>query len=134
MSAEARKSSCSYESRLAREFASEAGTVKKIVNIIKETDFIMNKFELVSIREAEELAQKEGYIVVDLRNRREYDKSHIENAVNIENVNMDKINSFDRKDLIWVLYCRRGSLSFRMASEMSEQGFKVMAVVGGFKE
>lgn len=94
----------------------------------------MNKFELVSIREAEELAQKEGYIVVDLRNRREYDKSHIENAVNIENVNMDKINSFDRKDLIWVLYCRRGSLSFRMASEMSEQGFKVMAVVGGFKE
>lgn len=94
----------------------------------------MNKFELVSISEAEKFAQEEGYIVVDLRSRSEYDKSHIENAVNIEKVTMKKINSFNRKDLVWILYCKRGSLSFRMASEMVEQGYKVMTVVGGFRD
>ncbi len=93
----------------------------------------MNKFDLISIDKAAELAQQPGYLVVDLRSREEYDENHIENAVNIENINMSKVNQFNRKDLIWVFYCRRGSLSFRFASEMADYGYKVMAVVGGFR-
>ena len=93
----------------------------------------MNKFEIISLSEARNLAQQLGYIVVDLRSRKEYDDSHIENAINIENADLNKINRFDRRDLIWVLYCKRGSSSFRLASEMADDGYKVMAVVGGFK-
>ena len=93
----------------------------------------MNKFEIISLGEARKLAQQPGYLVVDLRSRMEYDDSHIENAINIENADINKINSFHRKDLIWVLYCKRGSLSFRLASEMKAGGYKVMAVVGGYK-
>jgi rhodanese-related sulfurtransferase len=107
--------------------------IEKVGIYIEKTDIVMNKFELISIQEAVSLAQQEGYIVVDLRSREEYDKNHIENAINIENVTMEKIDAFHRKDLIWVLYCRRGSLSFRIASEMSDDGYKVMAVVGGFQ-
>lgn len=93
----------------------------------------MNKFEIISLGEARKLAQQSGYLVVDLRSRMEYDDGHIENAINIENADINKINSFQRKDLIWVLYCKRGSLSFRLASEMKARGYKVMAVVGGYK-
>lgn len=93
----------------------------------------MNKFELISMDKAIKLAQQPGYLIVDLRSRKEYDKSHIENAINMENANINKIVRFGRKDLIWVLYCRRGSLSFRLASEMADYGYKVMTVVGGFK-
>ena len=70
----------------------------------------MNRFDLVSIDTARKKAMEKGYIVVDL-----------------------KIDSFGRKGDIWILYCRRGSLSFRLASEMANQGYKVMAVVGGYR-
>lgn len=93
----------------------------------------MNKFELISVEKARRLAMEPGYIVVDLRSRVEYDKNHIENAVNIPEGNMRAIEGFNRRNDVWVLYCRRGSLSFRLAREMAEKGYKVMAVVGGFQ-
>lgn len=93
----------------------------------------MNKFELISLEKARGLAMEPGYIVVDLRSREEYDKNHIENAVNIPQGNIRTIDKFNRKNDVWVLYCKRGSLSFRLANEMAEKGYKVMAVVGGFQ-
>ena len=92
----------------------------------------MNRFDLVSIDTARKRAMEKGYIVVDLRSRSEFDKGHIENAINIPEGDIRKIDSFGRKGDIWILYCRRGSLSFRLASEMANQGYKVMAVVGGY--
>ena len=93
----------------------------------------MNRFDLVSIDTARKRAMEKGYIVVDLRSRSELDKGHIENAINIPEGDIRKIDSFGRKGDIWILYCRRGSLSFRLASEMANQGYKVMAVVGGYR-
>ena len=93
----------------------------------------MNRFDLVSIDTARKRAMEKGYIVVDLRSRSEFDKGHIENAINIPDGDIRKIDSFGRKGDIWILYCRRGSLSFRLASEMANQGYKVMAVVGGYR-
>ena len=93
----------------------------------------MNRFDLVSIDTARKRAMEKGYIVVDLGSRSEFDKGHIENAINIPEGDIRKIDSFGRKGDIWILYCRRGSLSFRLASEMANQGYKVMAVVGGYR-
>ena len=93
----------------------------------------MNRFDVVSIDTARKRAMEKGYIVVDLRSRSEFDKGHIENAINIPEGDIRKIDSFGRKGDIWILYCRRGSLSFRLASEMANQGYKVMAVVGGYR-
>ena len=93
----------------------------------------MNRFDLVSIDTARKRAMEKGYIVVDLRSRSEFDKGHIENAINIPEGDIRKIDSFGRKGDIWILYCRRGSLSVRLASEMANQGYKVMAVVGGYR-
>ena len=93
----------------------------------------MNRFDLVSIDTARKRAMEKGYIVVDLRSRSEFDKGHIENAINIPEGDIRKIDIFGRKGDIWILYCRRGSLSFRLASEMANQGYKVMAVVGGYR-
>ena len=93
----------------------------------------MNRFDLVSIDTARKRAMEKGYIVVDLRSRSEFDKGHIENAINIPEGDIRKIDSFGRKGDIWILYCRRGRLSIRLASEMANQGYKVMAVVGGYR-
>jgi len=79
------------------------------------------------------MAGMEDVIVVDLRSEKDFLSSHIENAINIPAATLKEINSFDRKKYIWVLYCRRGSYSFKLASEMANNGYNVIAVVGGYK-
>ena len=93
----------------------------------------MQKFKMISINEAKKMADMEDVIVVDLRSEKDFLSSHIENAINIPAATLKEINSFDRKKYIWVLYCRRGSYSFKLASEMANNGYNVIAVVGGYK-
>lgn len=42
----------------------------------------MKKFDMISLEEAGKMAIEEDCIVVDLRGRKDYDASHIENAIN----------------------------------------------------
>ena len=86
----------------------------------------MQKFKMISINEAKKMAGMEDVIVVDLRSEKDFLSSHIENAINIPAATLKEINSFDRN-------CRRGSYSFKLASEMANNGYNVIAVVGGYK-
>ncbi|WP_302630553.1 rhodanese-like domain-containing protein [uncultured Eubacterium sp.] len=88
---------------------------------------------MISINEAKKMAGMEDVIVVDLRSEKDFLSSHIENAINIPAATLKEINSFDRKKYRWVLYCKRGSYSFKLASEMANNGYIVIAVVGGYK-
>lgn len=94
----------------------------------------MGKFDFISIEEARKLAQEREYIVVDLRSPAEYYKAHIENAINLPSADIQKILEFGKKEYIWVLYCKRGSLSFKLASELSDRDYKTLAVVGGYRD
>ncbi len=87
----------------------------------------------ITFYEAKKLSNENGYIIVDLRNRSDYDNGHIENAINIPGGDIRVIEQYKRKELTWVLYCQRGSLSFKLASIMEDRGYKVLAVVGGFR-
>ncbi len=102
--------------------------------IIKFLECIVGKFSFISMEEARRLALDNGYIVVDLRGSQEYYKSHIENAINIPSADVSQILEFGKKDHTWILYCRRGSFSFKLASELSDYGYKALAVVGGYRE
>ena len=94
---------------------------------------IVGKFNFISMEEARSLALESGYIVVDLRSGKEYYHSHIENAINIPGADINKILEFGKKEYTWILYCRRGSLSFKLASELSDYGYQALAVVGGYR-
>ena len=87
----------------------------------------MKKFDMISLEEAGKMAIEEDCIVVDLRGRKDYDVSHIENAINLPNASLKEIEEFNKKDKIWIL-------SFKLANEMNKVGYKVKAVVGGFKK
>lgn len=93
----------------------------------------MNRFDIISLEKAKELANRQGYILVDMRSRYDYDMGHIENAINIPEANLSKINTFNRKEYTWILYCKRGGLSFKLAGDMAREGYKVLAVAGGFR-
>ena len=102
--------------------------------VIKFLECIVGKFNFISMEEARKLALDEGYIVVDLRGAKEYYKSHIDNAINIPSADVSQILEFGKKEYTWILYCTRGSFSFKLASELSDCGYKALAVVGGYRE
>lgn len=71
--------------------------------------------------------------LVDLRMPEDYEKLHIEGAVNIP---MDEFWERTRelpKDKIIVLYCYHGPNSMRMARQLSEKGYKAADVYGGLQ-
>ena len=89
-------------------------------------------FESISVKNLNSLVNDPNVIIVDLRVEADYKKAHVRNAINI---NYDK--SFDRlgmldKNKTLVLYCERGSLSLIAAKKLSEMGYVVKTVIGGF--
>ncbi|MFR6560715.1 MAG: rhodanese-like domain-containing protein [Eubacterium ventriosum] len=50
----------------------------------------MKKFDMISLEEAGKMAIEEDCIVVDLRGRKDYDVSHIENAINLPNASLKR--------------------------------------------
>lgn len=74
------------------------------------------------------------YQIIDFRDFREYQKSHIKNAIHMDSHevmsgNLDKI--YKNK---LVLYCERGGESMRMSQILAGKGYEVKNVIGGFHE
>lgn len=93
----------------------------------------MNRFQIVSAKEALWMAQSEEYIVVDLRDYSDYVEGHLENALSIPNADFNDIKSLGNQNNKWLLYCTRGNLSFQLAARMAKNGYYVYAVRGNIK-
>ena len=79
----------------------------------------------------------DGYIndgrimIIDLRDREEYKEKHIKGAYNIPyETNAVKLFQLT-KARTYILYCERGTTSFKAAREMSNKGYKVMSLMNG---
>lgn len=74
---------------------------------------------------------KKDAIIVDLRNRYDYERGHIPTAVNIpfhEIQNYKKHFGYYREI---ILYCERGSLSLLAARQLSDSDQDVFSIYGG---
>ncbi len=100
---------------------------------IKEKGF-MNHFKIVTPREAVKLAATGNYVVIDLREKEEYEKGHLEYAVSMPDAKVNEIEKYNLKNKQWLLYCSRGNLSFRLASKLTRMGYQVWAVGGPIDE
>lgn len=89
-------------------------------------------FENISVRTLDTLVNDPNVIIVDLRDESDYKKMHVKNAINIKNEKLfNRLEKLDKNKTI-VLYCERGSLSLIAAKQLSELGYTVKAVIGGF--
>lgn len=74
-------------------------------------------------------------ILIDVRDRNEYEKKHICNAVNIplNDIKNGAADNFgwDKQKVELVIYCERGGNSLIAASTLQRQGYRVKSVVGG---
>jgi len=86
---------------------------------------------MMSAGELDNITENDSYIIVDVRDAKEYQKRHICGAVNVP---MNRIGQteFDKSKII-VLYCEHGGNSMIAARELARRGFRVRTVVGGMK-
>lgn len=91
-------------------------------------------YKRISMDEAKTLMEKEeGYILLDVRTKGEYESGYIPGAINIPLSDIDeKIISFlpDKSQMIFV-YCRSGNRSREASDKLSKLGYTNILEIGG---
>lgn len=73
-------------------------------------------------------------MIIDLRDKREYEEYHVKNAINIEYDNFMEFDNYERvidKNKTVVLYCDRGGRSIYAAKKLRMYGYQVKSLAGG---
>ncbi len=71
------------------------------------------------------IAADQGAMIIDVRSKKEFDKGHIEGAVNIPIDVLDKMYGRLPREKEIIVYCRSGSRSMVAARLLKEQGWTV---------
>ncbi len=73
-----------------------------------------------------------SYIILDIREKKEYDTSHLKNAINIPftNFKYDEFIPINKNNLI-VVYCSIGYRSEKIGTKLLSKGYKVYNLYGG---
>ena len=91
-------------------------------------------YKRISMDEAKTLMEKEeGYILLDVRTKGEYESGYIPGAINIPLSDIDeKIISFlPNKSQMILVYCRSGNRSREASDKLSKLGYSNVLEIGG---
>lgn len=90
-------------------------------------------FYVIHPREIELARQQKKAMIVDIREKCEYQKYHYKNAINIPYREgegwLDKFG----KGCCYILYCDYGNMSLLAARKLGKRGIEVYTVVGGMQ-
>ena len=80
--------------------------------------------------------EKEKYLVIDVRDAKEYKEGHVKHAINIPHTDIEKeaerISAWKEKPV--VVYCNTGKKSKEAAEKLTKAGFKDVSDAKGVKE
>lgn len=72
-------------------------------------------------------------MIIDLRDKHDYDKGHIPTAVNIPYEELeDKKKTLPRHFLL-IFYCDRGNVSLLAARDLMKDGYNIKSLYGGLR-
>ena len=89
--------------------------------------------ELKSIppKDLDNYRREENLIIIDLRDRKDYQRHHISGAVNYPFDLLDANPYLLKKHQGYLLYCERGTQSFQMTRKLCMLGYHVLNLYGG---
>lgn len=98
---------------------------------MRECEFVM-KYESIASKEIDDYVKKRDILIIDLREPVDYKKQHIVGAVNIEYESL--VKEYKRLPIYktLLLYCERGGVSTMASNFLSDKGYHVINVIGGF--
>ena len=91
-------------------------------------------YKRISMDEAKTLMEKEeGYILLDVRTKGEYEIGYIPGAKNIPLSDIDEkiISSLPDKSQMILVYCRSGNRSREASDKLSKLGYSNVLEIGG---
>lgn len=91
------------------------------------------EFQTIGVEELWKMRMRSDVLIIDLRDKRDYQRFHIERA---QNYPYDEIANWADsipKNKKLLLYCEHGSLSMLAAKRLSRMGFDVYTLVGGIR-
>ncbi len=95
----------------------------------------MTRFERISVEKARNIIASDNVAIVDIRDRASFNNGHIENALFLDNDNIDDFITKTNKDTTIIVYCYHGNSSQNAAQFIAEQGFpSVYSMDGGFEQ
>ncbi|MDF2486811.1 MAG: hypothetical protein K0R46_2979 [Herbinix sp.] len=90
-------------------------------------------FDTIRTNEIVKYIGKPNVLIVDLRDRDEYDIGHIPGAVNIPYEELDDQNSRFQRENQLIFYCDRGNISLLAARDLMKYGYNIKSLYGGIQ-
>lgn len=94
------------------------------------------KFRMISAQDLEGYIGREDILLLDLREKEEYEEEHIAGAfwADWEHLDREIEKLLWGKEISWIiLYCARGSTSLLAARDLARMGYPVMSLNGGYQ-
>jgi|TARA_B110000881_G_scaffold210998_1_gene218986 thiosulfate sulfurtransferase len=93
-----------------------------------------NNFIKIELKEAKSLMEDEGLLLFDVRDENSFDQSHMKNAINLNNQNIDDIVKKTEHKKSILIYCYKGISSQNVAQHFCNLGFEnVYSLNGGYE-
>tara|TARA_Y100001970_G_scaffold218479_1_gene267927 strand:- start:2260 stop:2556 length:297 start_codon:yes stop_codon:yes gene_type:complete len=90
------------------------------------------QFKDISVQDFKNNFQ-DSELIIDIRDRDSHIQSNIPNSKNYDSEDIMELTKKNKKDAKIVIYCYHGNSSRKVASFLSEYGFKnVYSLIGGF--
>ncbi|MEK7433523.1 MAG: rhodanese-like domain-containing protein [Cyanobacteriota bacterium] len=114
-------------------FAESKGIISKIFDSKTKKSSKNDKIEISTIDVKKALTKKD-YVLIDVREKDEYDSGHIQDVKLISMGDLDKQIPLLDKKMKYIAVCRSGVRSLNAAKKMRELGLKAYTMTGGMNE
>ncbi len=97
----------------------------------------MFQIETISAKMLDYFVGRNDSVIIDLRSRDKYEKSHIKGALNYPYEDEETFEHFLSagfpKGKLFIFYCDRGGASMKAAKRFAAKGHRTRSVIGGFE-
>ncbi len=90
-------------------------------------------FDTIRTNEIAKYIGNPNALIIDLRDRDEYDIGHIPGAVNIPYEELEDYTNRFKKSQQLIFYCDRGNISLLAARDLMKYGYNIKSLYGGIK-
>lgn len=92
-------------------------------------------YDSIDIKEIDRINIGNNSYIIDIRDKYEYILSHIKNSINIPfNYILSLPDKYLDFNKTYYIYCESGSKSRKICEFLSELGYKVIDLIGGYNE
>lgn len=120
-------------------FVSCESKIENKKEVQTEKDYFLTEeskisYKIITQEEAKKIIDgQDGYIILDVRTKEEYDAGHIPNAMLLpnEDIGSEDIDILPDKKQLILIYCRSGNRSKQAAQKLVDLGYENIMEFGG---